>query len=163
MICPKCGKAALGPYTKVIKGNPYNYMAHYTARSRVKWCYIPPSFLLNPAFFKNGRFIHAAELSRLIFQLWGEEGLTGLKINKIYIHGSQVKGAYTKGSDLDVWVEVEKGCDVPIALTATKRMVAAPRDVPRLRLRGVDVEVSCASFKPNPPYFDVFDQKLVLR
>ena len=163
MICPKCKREGLGPYIKTIKGNPYFYVAHYAGRAKVKWCYIPESILLNPAFFKDGRFIHAAELNHLIHELWENEGLSDLKIRRIYIHGSQVKGTYTKGSDLDVWVMTEGGFEVPIVLTATRRMVAPPSDVPRLRLRGAEVEVSCSSLKPKPPYFDVFEQRLVLR
>ena len=163
MICPKCGKKGLGPYIKTIKGNAYVYVAHYLGRFKVKWCYAPKDILLNQAFFKNGRFVYAAELNRLIFELWRKEALFDLKIKKIYIHGSQVKGSYEKGSDLDVWVEVFGKHEVPIALTATERMVSPPREVPRLTLRGVGVEVSCSSSKPKPPYFDVFEQRLVLR
>ena len=118
--------------------------------------------MLNPAFFKSGRFVYAAELNRLIFELWKREALLDLKIKKIYIHGSQVKGSYAKRSDLDVWIEVFGKHEVPIVLTATKRMVAPPRDVPRLTLRGVGLEVSCSSSRPKPPYFDVFEQRLVL-
>jgi predicted nucleotidyltransferase len=163
MICPKCARKGLGPYLKTIKGNSYFYVAHYLGQAKVKWCYVPESILLNPKFFKDGKFIHVAELNRLIHELWEREGLSDLKIKKIYIHGSQVKGTYAKASDLDVWVTIEQGFEIPIVLTATKRMEAPPSNVPRLKLRGVEVEVSCSSLKPKPPYFDVFEQRLVLR
>jgi len=161
-LCPKCKKEGLGPYVKTIKGNPYLYVAHRSP-SGMRWCYAPKHALLNPTFFRNEKFTDAAELGRMIYQLLAREGLSDLRVKKVYIHGSQVKGTYTGISDLDVWVQVEKGFETPIVLTATKRMVSPPKSMSKLVLSGIGVEVVCSSLRPKPPYFDVFEQRLVLK
>jgi hypothetical protein len=160
MICPRCGRKGNGPYIKTIKGNSYLYVAHMRPK---KWCYIPKHVLLSPTFFRDGRFIYTKELFQLIQQVWEAENLSNLKIKKVYVYGSHVKGTYKKNSDLDVWVVTKHGYKTPIILSATSRVVDPPRDMLRLRLCGREVEVCCSTQEPRPPFFDVFEQRMYLK
>lgn len=120
---------------------------------------------LNPTFFKRGKFLYAKELESTVRSLLGSEKV---KIEGIYIYGSQIKGNYGKRSDLDVWVKVkpnEKKDEAfysgPTLLTATKRMDDPPENTPRAKMRGVEVEICRSTFDPKPPYFDIYEQRLV--
>jgi len=121
--------------------------------------------MLNPDFFAQGRFRFREELESIARDLLKGEAV---EIAGIYIYGSQVTGRYGTGSDLDVWIEVKprKKADEalysgPTLLTATSRMDTPPPDIPRVELRGVEVEVCRSTLRPKPPYFDVRRQRLV--
>jgi hypothetical protein len=121
--------------------------------------------VLNPDFFAQGRFRFRGELESIARSLLRGEAV---EIAGIYIHGSQVRGRYGTGSDLDVWIEVKprkKADEIlysgPTLLTATGRMDAPRTDIPRVKLGGAEVEVCRSTLRPKPPYFDIRRQRLV--
>ena len=120
---------------------------------------------LNPAFFKQGKFLYPKELESMVKDLLNTEDV---KLKGIYIYGSQIKGIYGGESDLDVWVKVkpmkkggERLYSGPTLLTTTRRMDNPPKNVPRVKLKGIEIEVCRSTFDPKPPYFDVHKQRLI--
>ena len=153
---------------KKIKGKWYVY--------EVKTVYLGPvekvgtkdekkKIALNPTFFKRGKFLYSKKLESITRSLLNKEKV---KLEGIYIYGSQIKGNYGIRSDLDAWVKVkpnekkeERLYSGPTLLTATNRMDDPPKDIPRAKLRGIEVEICRSTFSPKPPYFDIYKQRLV--